>query len=405
MNESNNEDQIVTDGKEYWFNKKFQAGNHTYQYFGSDGELTCFTNILSLNVDFGPLAYIEVKPSSTNITTDDYQIFNVKGFDADYNSFSITPKWEVSGGGIIDQNGNFTATTPGKWIIYANVSEISGNATINVISGRLNQIIVTPQFHKISCDDYQLFIATGYDNDMNILPISPYWETTGGGIINQNGIFTTNRPGKWMIFANESGISGNTTITVTLGDLYQIIVIPKNATINLSESIHYLAKGFDANGNELDILPLWYVNGGGNIDMNGKFIGVVSGKWIIFANLSGISGNASVNVIERDNGNETPNVTEPEISDNDTTPDKRKGDSSDSSIWIIISIVIIIVILIVLILFMILKNKKSQNIEEKKDDTQEYVQQLHQINQPQSNNEIKTQNQDAPPSKNINHEQ
>jgi parallel beta-helix repeat protein len=100
-----------------------------------------------------------------------------------------------------------------------------------------------------------------------------------------------------------------------------------------------------------------------------------------------------------------PNITEPETPDNDTDPEKRKVDSSDSSIWITIVIVIIIVIVIVIILFTILRKKKSQNVEEIKDDTQEETQQLPQINQPQSNNETKTQEPDNPPLNEINQEQ
>jgi len=53
---------------------------------------------------------------------------------------------------------------------------------------------------------------------------------------------------------------------------------------------------------------------------------------------------------------------------------------------------------------MIFRKKKIQNIEEEKENIQKEFRQLPQINQPQSNNNMKTQDQDTPPSENINHE-
>lgn len=315
MKGSNNEDNKFIDGKKYWFATKLSAGNHSYYFIASDGELNCSTNISDIKVDFGPLAQIIIEPSSPTITTDEYLEFSAKGYDADNNLLSITPTWEVSGGGIIDQTGNFTATTPGNWTVYANSSGISGNTTINILHGKLNQIIITPQLTTITTDEFQLFTATGFDADMNIVKISPKWAVTGGGAIDQTGNFTATTPGKWTIYANSSGISGNATITVTIGKLQKIIITPESPKIAVDDYQIFTAKGFDADNNIISISPTWEVNGGGVIDQTGNFTAIKAGIWIVYANESGVSGNTSIIVTMVKNSNQKD-------SDNDGIPDE-----------------------------------------------------------------------------------
>lgn len=135
MDESNITDVIISDGKSYWYSTKLKAGNHTYQFFASDSNFICSTNLQNLKVNFGQLSHIIIEPSLAKITIYEYQIFRAKGFDADGNYFPITPTWNVNGGGLINQFGNFTPTTSGIWIVYANSSGISGTASITVIRG------------------------------------------------------------------------------------------------------------------------------------------------------------------------------------------------------------------------------------------------------------------------------
>jgi hypothetical protein len=133
MIESNNSDKNVYDGKDFWYTTKLKAGNHDYQFFATAGDLNCSTNKNELIVNKGPLNNIIVKPFSPKINISDFQIFNASGFDIDNNILSISPQWSANGGGKIDQFGNFTPLVPGKWIIYANVGNLSGNTTITVI--------------------------------------------------------------------------------------------------------------------------------------------------------------------------------------------------------------------------------------------------------------------------------
>jgi len=107
--------------------------------------------------------------------------------------------------------GNYTYqffTSDGNFNYSTNIEELKVNF------GPLDRIIIEPLSVTITMNEYQIFIAKGFDADNNHLIISPIWEINGGGTIDQAGNFTPNRIGTWIIFANSSGISGNTSITV-----------------------------------------------------------------------------------------------------------------------------------------------------------------------------------------------
>jgi hypothetical protein len=140
MKECNNSDYNTSKGKDYYYETKLKAGNHSYYFFASDGFHNCSTYIQELEVNFGPLSYIEIFPKLINLSLDDFQIFTAKGFDLDGNYISIKPIWEINGGGKIDQNGNFTPLIPGNWVIYANISNISGNAQVTVLNRKIDNL-------------------------------------------------------------------------------------------------------------------------------------------------------------------------------------------------------------------------------------------------------------------------
>jgi ribosomal protein S27AE len=296
MFESEVNDKEFFNKKGYWYSTNLPVGEHTYQFFASDGDAPCFTPPDCINVDFGPVDLIIVNPEIASITTDEVQQFTANGFDRDNNIINIFPIWRVSGGGFIDQSGNFTATTPGTWKVYANESGVSGSATITVTKGVLDHILIAPSSVIITTDSYQQFIAKGFDTDGNQLDIKPKWEVNGGGKIDQSGNFTAVKPGNWEVFANVSNISGSAYVTVTKGKLDQIIITPQSAVITTDDNIPYVAIGYDADMNELKIWPHWEVTGGGIIEQNGNFTAETVGEWIVYANLSSISASTIVTI-------------------------------------------------------------------------------------------------------------
>jgi hypothetical protein len=208
------DDEDYSDGKSYWYCTQLSAGNHTYKFIISDGEAERESKTEILCVDYGPLDTIELEPTMVTISTDEFQTFNAKCFDKDKNRLSITPGWEVTGGGTIDQLGNFSADKPGVWKVYANHSGISGSTTITVVTGSLDKITIKPRDVKLNVSEQYRFTAQCYDSDGNELELGPIWSVTGGGKISTQGMFSATIPGNWIIYANHSGISSNATIKV-----------------------------------------------------------------------------------------------------------------------------------------------------------------------------------------------
>ena len=232
MNETDISDTTYSDNKQYRYSTLLRGGDHVFVFYTSDGELTNHTRPMALHVEPGPLDHITVSPSEPNMTTDQYQMFNATGFDIEDNPLSITPYWEASGGETIDRDGNFTPTTPGRWIIYANVSGISGYATVTVTVGALKRIRLFPGSAEINVSESVLFGTKGYDADGNEFAVTPTWEVSGGGTIDGNGNFTAATPGMWTVYANATGISARATVKVNKGPNGPIDIVDKNDTDN-----------------------------------------------------------------------------------------------------------------------------------------------------------------------------
>jgi preprotein translocase subunit SecG len=138
MFEKDIEDKNLLNGKEFWYETKLKAGNHTIQFFTSDGESEIYTEKMNIKVDFGPLERIEIEPKFPTLDTDGYQIFTAKGYDIENNLLTISPTWIVNGGGTVDNSGNFTAKTSGTWIISAVHNEVFGNTSLLVLPSNDN---------------------------------------------------------------------------------------------------------------------------------------------------------------------------------------------------------------------------------------------------------------------------
>jgi hypothetical protein len=244
----------------------------------------------------GALDLILITPETWSMTADDYVVFSAEGYDADWNNITISPEWAVSGGGSITTTGVFTATTVGTWVVYANQSGVSGTAIVTIVAGALAQIIVTPSSWIMTADESKQFVATGYDADYNEIAITVTWSCTGGGTINELGIFTATLVGDWVIYANHSSFSGCAAVTILPGVLYCIVVEPEHCNMTTDDSQQFSATGYDSDGNVVTIAPTWAVDGGGVISSTGLFVADTVGNWLVFANQSGICGLATITI-------------------------------------------------------------------------------------------------------------
>jgi hypothetical protein len=339
MVESNHDDIDVENGKSFYFMTKLTAGNHSYYFHSSDGNKEINSKIMYIEVDTGSIRRIEIIVDKTEMTTDEIVNFTALCYDEQSNLIDTSINWSTNGGGHIDVNGIFDPMTIGEWIVYVEAGGIKEEVNIIINEGALSRIIVTASDLIVTTDDTVSFEAMGYDSDGNLISISPLWGVSGGGRLFQNGEFQPDRPGIWIINASDRDVIGTLSLVVEIGALANIVVLPDNLEINLSERIHYQANGFDQDGNIMEnILFNWKASGGGTIDVNGSFVGLIPGSYEITASHNGMSGFTIVT------------VNPPEQPDNTKRNDPE--DQNDHLIWIaIISIIVLIMISAIILLF------------------------------------------------------
>lgn len=78
----------------------------------------------------------------------------------------------------------------------------------------LTLISVSPHTQEIEKDNTLKFIATGYDQYSELYPTNVIWSTTGGGSIDENGLYTATTIGEHTITAQDGIISRSVNITV-----------------------------------------------------------------------------------------------------------------------------------------------------------------------------------------------
>jgi hypothetical protein len=180
----------------------------------------------TVTVTSGALATLTVTPNPANLSIGQSQQFTVEGRDGSNNVIPVVaPTWAVvaGGGSIGGSSGMFTAgNTAGTYTNTVRVSSgtITGFATVNVVSGPLATITVSPNPVTIGPGSNRQFTAVGRDAGNNIVSISPAWTVTNGGgtIDGITGVFTAgNDAGIYSntVRATDGTIFGTATVTVS----------------------------------------------------------------------------------------------------------------------------------------------------------------------------------------------
>jgi glucose/arabinose dehydrogenase len=102
---------------------------------------------------------------------------------------------------------------------------------------------------------------------------------------------------------NQAAIADTTFTTAAQSGeppvLTTITVSPASATVNSGATRQFTATTLDQFGNPISATPVWSVSGGGNIDASGLFnASTAGGPFIVTAQSAGISGTATVSVVD-----------------------------------------------------------------------------------------------------------
>jgi WD40 repeat protein len=250
---------------------------------------------------------IYVTPSSITLDFGKSQQFTAQVLDQRRNLMQETALWEVSGGGSIDQKGNFIAgNKQGNFEIIASVSSIRRVIPITIIAPpRLAELIITSSIPQLEFGQSFQFEVKGVDQyGNNIQTGTITWSaSSGGGSIDQNGNFIAgNKQGNFEIIASVSSIRRVIPITIIAPPrLAELIITSSIPQLEFGQSFQFEVKGVDQYGNNIQTGEIsWSVSsGGGTIDQNGNFVAEKNQEnFEIIASVSSIRRVIPITIIE-----------------------------------------------------------------------------------------------------------
>jgi endoglucanase Acf2 len=207
----------------------------------------------------------------------------------------------VSGAGrYIRMNGTTRATTFGYSLWEF---EVYGSL-VTTATPTLSTIIVTPTLPQIKDNGNIQLSAQGYDQNGNIIAMTPTWQVLGSGTVSSTGLYTPRdtTSGPIIVMAKSGVITGTTTVLVeTTLKASGLEVIPSTsattrAQIAIGIPQKFTAVVYDQFKNPFPSAVTWSVSGGGTVTQDGFFNPTAAGDFMIFAVQNGKRDTAFVTV-------------------------------------------------------------------------------------------------------------
>lgn len=269
----------------------------------------------TVNIADAGISRLEITPASWAGTTDESVDFDCEGFDSKNNSVVITPAWNTTDPlGIVGVTGTYypgSANASGSiWTVYCNDTSSAMNASVQVTvtPGALHTVRVSPwSLGTITTDDNITLYCYGYDFFGNFIgPTDANWSLSGnfGSISPERRDYAVFDPVLAGSVGNitarhDDNLSATTDdFLIIAGALVTLEVIPDTVDLKVGQKQVFLAVGYDADGNEVDIAPtqvIWTSNVGSVTQNELKAQTISDGGWMN-ATMSGVSASASVRV-------------------------------------------------------------------------------------------------------------
>ena len=267
---------------------------------GEGGTQIAGSNEITIAQDSPVLTSISITPYHPTMTVGESLTFTATGYDQYGDPFPLNdPQWWANpqyGTLTVDPQdptkATFTATAAGIAGIMCEEggTQISGSTEITITEGgELVRIEVTPTEVTLMVGHQQQFVAKGYDENNNEVPIDPIWSTTGG-TITSDGLYTATEVGDFTVTASVEGstVTGTATVHVKQeSEVARIVVYPRRAILYYGQKQQFKAKGYDKQGNEVPIVPVWNATGG-TITQQGLYTaGNRVGVFVVVARVKG----------------------------------------------------------------------------------------------------------------------
>ena len=269
----------------------------------------------TVNIAPAGIDRLEMTPASWAGTTDESVDFDCRGNDSKNNEVVITPTWSTTDPlGIVGVTGTYypgSANASGSvWTVYCNdtISSMSASVPVTVTPGSLHTVRVSPwSLGTITTDDNITLYCYGYDFFGNFIgPADANWSLSGNfGTISPErrsyAIFDPVLAGSVgnITARHDDNLSATTDdFLIIAGALATLDVIPDAVDLKVGQKQVFLAVGYDADGNEVDIAPtqvVWTSNVG-SVTQNELKAQTISDSGWMNATMSGVSAAASVRV-------------------------------------------------------------------------------------------------------------
>jgi PKD repeat protein len=262
-----------------------------------------------VNVVAGALTTITVTPDPATISVGATQPFTATGQDMYGNPLPVAPTWTTNGGTVDPGPGATTVYTApivpaSGLLVTATQGAVAGSAVVNVVAGTLTTITVTPNPVTVTVGGTQAFVASGYDQFNNLMPVTPMWTTDGGSVTPGPGattVFTaqtTPATGR-LVTATEGTVSGTAVINIVHGSAVTIELTPAASTIAAGETQPYTVTARDAYANPWDVAALsayTITPGAGGAWMGNVYNAEFAGTWTVTATYLSLNDTAALTV-------------------------------------------------------------------------------------------------------------
>jgi PGF-pre-PGF domain-containing protein len=252
------------------------------------------------------LESITVTLPEATLAIGDTRPFIVTALDQDGNAMTdVNVTWTSSDEavGTIDETGIFTALAEGTATVTATAENITGEATVTVISNEpaLASIAVTPSEITLGSGETATFTATALDQFGDIMTdVEINWTSSDEtiGTIGADGVFSAVADGTTTVTATAGNMTGEAAVTVATASS-GVVVSPSTITLGAGGSQQFTATVYDQDGNETPDASVTWASSDeaiGTIDADGLFTAVADGTATITVTAENETGTATVTV-------------------------------------------------------------------------------------------------------------
>jgi len=204
----------------------------------------------------------------------------------------------------VSENGVVRGVTAGRVDIVATAEGKSAIATITVVTTppTVASVRIVPDRVSLFVAGSANLVATAYDSRGTAIGGRVVvWMTNNVGVaaVSQTGRVTGLLPGTAVITAVVDGVSGQSTVTVSLAPVARVTVTPADAPVSIGKSTQLTATLTDAAGNTLTGRTVVWASAATSIatvDQTGLVRGVRKGTVVVTATSEGKVGSATVRV-------------------------------------------------------------------------------------------------------------